>query len=34
MFEEEPQIVNTNYKLWNLFGGAYSMELSEGNTNL
>ena len=29
-----PQVVNTNYKLWNLFGGAYSMELTEGSSKL
>lgn len=31
---ENIQIVNSNYKLWNLFGGAYSMEISEGTNKL
>lgn len=34
IISEEIQLVDTNYKLWNLFGGAYSMEMSEGNTTL
>ena len=28
---EEPQVINTNFSLWNLFGGAYSMELKNGS---
>lgn len=31
---EEVQTINSNYKLWNLFGGAYSMEIAEGNDKL
>ena len=31
---ENIQIINSNYKLWNLFGGAYSMEISEGTNKL
>ena len=31
---EEVQIINSNYKLWNLFGGAYSMEIAEGTDKL
>ena len=31
---EKVQLVNSNYKLWNLFGGAYSMEIAEGNDTL
>jgi GTPase SAR1 family protein len=33
IFSEE-KTVNSNYKLWNLFGGAYSMEIAEGNDEL
>lgn len=34
IISEEAQTINSNYKLWNLFGGAYSMEMAEGNNRL
>lgn len=30
----ENVLVNSNYKLWNLFGGAYAMEMQAGNRTL
>ena len=34
IFAEDIQTVNSNYKLWNLFGGAYAMEIAEGTSSL
>ena len=34
VISENIQIVDSNYKLWNLFGGAYSMEIAEGTDRL
>ena len=34
MFPEDTQTINSNYKLWNLFGGAYAMEIAEGTSTL
>ena len=34
MFVEDVQTINSNYKLWNLFGGAYAMEIAEGTNSL
>ena len=34
MFAEDIQTINSNYKLWNLFGGAYAMEIAEGTNSL
>jgi hypothetical protein len=34
MHDEEEKIINTNYDLWNLLGGEYSMEIRPENNKL
>jgi len=30
----EEEVIDTNYKLWNFLGGAYSMEIKPGSNKL